>query len=478
MSEELKNGVCLLNDSFPPAIDGVANAVKNYARVINNGLGEAVVVTPEWPGYDDSVFDYPVIRYPSMDTRKMMGYVTGMPMTPRILRQLQEHPVRVLHAHCPTVSLILARELREVLNVPIVFTYHTKFDIDIRRALKGKLIQDSVIKAMVENISACDEVWVVSEGAGENLRSLGYKGDYIVMDNGVDIPRGRVSEEKIRETVAGYDLPEGVPVFLFVGRMLWYKGQRMILEALEGLKSQNVDFRMVFIGNGGNFEEIKELAHTLELDDKVFFTGAIHDRDAIRAWYCRSDAFLFPSTYDTNGLVVREAAACGVASVLVKNSCPSEGVTDNVNGFLISETTASLAVMLHELCLHPEKMKEVGENAKRDLYTSWDTAVERAYARYQVVIDKYHAGNYEHKKNFQSEMLKGVGELSETFNSFHSGIYGIGSDIRSNMNELRSDMRSNMEDIRSNVSEFGKDIKERLKENFKDFFDLFDGFYF
>lgn len=31
--------VCLLNDSFPPAIDGVANAVMNYARVIQGGPG-------------------------------------------------------------------------------------------------------------------------------------------------------------------------------------------------------------------------------------------------------------------------------------------------------------------------------------------------------------------------------------------------------------------------------------------------------
>ncbi len=463
MSEELKKGVCLLNDSFPPAIDGVANAVKNYARVINNGLGEAVVVTPEWPGYDDSGFDYPVLRYPSIDTRKMMGYVTGMPMTPKILRQLEDHPVSVLHAHCPTVSLVLARELREVLNVPIVFTYHTKFDIDIRRAVKTKAMQDSVIKAMVENISACDEVWVVSEGAGENLRSLGYKGEYIVMDNGVDIPRGRVSEEKIRETVKDYDLPENVPVFLFVGRMYWYKGQRMILEALEGLKSQNLDFRMVFIGNGGNFEEIKALSHELDLDDKVFFTGAIHDRDAIRAWYCRSDAFLFPSTYDTNGLVVREAAACGVPSVLVKNSCPSEGVTNDVNGFLISETSASLAVKLYQLCQHPEMMKEVGENAERDLYTSWDTAVERAFARYEKVIEKYNAGHCERRKNFQSEVLKGVGEMADTVNSFHSSMSGL---------------RANVSDLRTNVSGFGTDLKENIKENFKDFFDLFEDLYF
>ena len=44
MMDKLK--VCLINDSFPPAIDGVANAVVNYGRIINSGLGTASVVTP------------------------------------------------------------------------------------------------------------------------------------------------------------------------------------------------------------------------------------------------------------------------------------------------------------------------------------------------------------------------------------------------------------------------------------------------
>ena len=50
---------------------------------------------------------------------------------------------------------------------------------------------------MVRNIEACDEVWTVSHGAGENLRSLGFRGEYRVMENGVDFPRGRATEAEI-----------------------------------------------------------------------------------------------------------------------------------------------------------------------------------------------------------------------------------------------------------------------------------------
>ena len=56
--------VCLLNDSFPPIIDGVANAVVNYAEIIKANGGTSLVVTPDNPDADDSGFDFPVYRYP------------------------------------------------------------------------------------------------------------------------------------------------------------------------------------------------------------------------------------------------------------------------------------------------------------------------------------------------------------------------------------------------------------------------------
>ena len=56
--------VCLVNDSFPPAIDGVANAVVNYGTYIPQNGGETVVVTPFYPDADDTVFPFPVVRYP------------------------------------------------------------------------------------------------------------------------------------------------------------------------------------------------------------------------------------------------------------------------------------------------------------------------------------------------------------------------------------------------------------------------------
>ena len=406
--------ICLLNDSFPPLIDGVANAVKNYAQVITDSGEEAVVITPAHPESSDEAFPYPIIRYPSLDFRKITGgYMAGIPFSPDIARALQGKNVALLHAHCPIISTVLARELRQVVDAPLILTYHTKFDIDIANILKSKALRAGSIKALVQNISACDEVWTVSQGAAENLRSLGYEGECVVMPNGVDLPRGRVSQELIARATAGFDLPQGVPVFLFVGRMMWYKGLRITLDALAMLMARGLDFRMVFIGSGADYDEVVSYAEELGLGKKCFFTGAIQDRETLRCWYCRADLFLFPSSFDTNGLVVREAAACSLGSLLIAGSCAAEGITHGQNGLLMEENAESMAACLQELLSHPESMARIGENAGRELYISWQEAVQKAMERYQIVIDRYQSSGYPTHREPVDNLLKANGELME-----------------------------------------------------------------
>ena len=401
--------ICLINDSFPPVTDGVANAVVNYARAITQSGSTAVVATPAYPGADDSALGFPVVRYPSIDMTKLVGYHAGFPFSEKTVKTLMEYPFDLIHCHCPITSAVLARELRSRIHVPTVFTYHTKFDIDIANAIHAKLLQEGAKKILVENISAFDEVWTVSHGAGENLRSLGYTGDWRVMPNGVDFAKGRVEEETVRETCRDFDLPAGVPVFLFVGRMMWYKGLRITLDALKILKDAGHAFRMVFVGSGGDKDEVVAYSKELGLDDCVFFTSPKYDRTVIRAWYCRADLFLCPSTFDTNGLVVREAAACELASVLVRGSCAAEDITDGKNGFLIEENAASMAALLAKLCHEPEVLKRVGRQAQEEIYISWDDAVHRAQARYEVVIEAYRSGAYAEHRRFSDEYFRSLG---------------------------------------------------------------------
>ena len=390
--------ICLMNDSFPPTIDGVANAVVNYAKHITRSHGKCVVATPDYPGVTDD-YPFPVVRYPSLDTTQLTGYRAGNPLAPETIETLRRMDCNLIHSHCPVASTVLARALRDASDIPIVFTYHTKFDIDIAKAVRSKLVQQAAIDLLVANVSACDEVWVVSEGAGENLRSLGYQGDYLVMPNGVDLDRGEADPAAVQALSAEWNLPGGVPVFLFLGRMMWYKGLRIILDGLKRYRNAGHDFRMVFVGDGQDRTEVEAYANEIGLADVCRFTGAVHDRETVRAWYCRADLLLFPSTFDTNGLVVREAAACGLGSVLVRGSCAAEGVTDGRNGILIDENAESLAAVLSAEGMGIETFRAVGQNAMDELYLSWADSVAAAAERYQIVLERQQRGDLKIKQN-------------------------------------------------------------------------------
>ena len=161
--------ICLLNDSFPPIIDGVANVVMNYGRILTSELGAEVVVgTPRYPDAKYDGYPYKVIPYSSFDTSELVkGYRTGNPLAMREIMQMAEFGPDIIHTHCPASSTLMARILQNETGAPIVFTYHTKFDVDIARAVGDGFLKNETVKAMVKNIEACDEVWVVSEGAGE-----------------------------------------------------------------------------------------------------------------------------------------------------------------------------------------------------------------------------------------------------------------------------------------------------------------------
>lgn len=440
--------VCLMNDSFAPVVDGVANTVINYAKIINGGLGEATVVTPEYPGAEDN-YPFDVVRYRSVNlTEKICGYRAGYPFSSSTLDCLAEKEFDIIHSHCPFASTTMARVLREKTNVPIVLTYHTKFDIDIKRALKNDVMVNQAIKFVVGNISSCDEVWTVSRGAGDNLRSLGYEGEIYVMENGVDFPRGRADCDEVAALRGYYGISEDTALFLFVGRLLWYKGIRLILDALKIIGDRDADYRMMFVGDGADRREMEEYVQKLGLGDRCIFTGAVQDREDLRVYYTAGDLFLFPSEYDTNGIVVREAAACGVGSLLIRGSCAAEGITDGRTGIFCESDPEDIAKKLEFAISHRTEIHQIGERAMNEVYVSWEDSVKRAFARYPEVIERCASGRTgRREKPVQDEFFKMMDNITDSIQQFRS----IPVELKEVQLEANSKLHQTWHEIREKI---------------------------
>ncbi len=375
----------LFNDSFPPVIDGVAQTVKNYAIHLSKRDCDVTVVTPKYKKAVDD-YDFDVYRYPSIPTGNLIGYRVGVPFGPITRHELRQKQFDLMHIHSPFASSVLVGGVNRRSKVPTILTYHTKYDLDIAKRVPISSARKVAVNFVRHNVNAVDEVWVVTGGCIQALRDIGYEGECRVMENGTDFARGLASKQAMNALREAYGLREDVPTFLFVGRMMWYKNIKLILDALHLLREEGLSFRALMVGNGYDAPEIQKYSQDLGLADCVTFTGAIHDREQLRVFYSVSDLFLFPSTYDTSGIVVKEAAACDCPSLLVKDSCAAEGAVHNVSALLAEENARSCADAIAAACGKRGFLKDLGVCAGKTLYLSWEDAVERAYDRYREIL--------------------------------------------------------------------------------------------
>ena len=375
--------VGLFNESFPPVMDGVSVCVENYANWLQQMVGNVSVVRPKVPGTDYSGLPFEVLTYFSFPVPKRPPYVTGIAeVDPMFVSSLLKKRFKIIHSHGPFGAGSVGQRVARFQGIPLIATFHSKFRDDFSRVFP-KAIVDVIIKYIIDYFESADLVWVPQESVIDVIREYGYKGHVEVMDNGSDLvadyPEKYFVESRQHLGIGPEDF-----VLLFVGQHIWEKNTRLIIDSLA--RVADVPFRMYFVGTGYAEEEMKRMVSEYGLDSKVTFVGTVTDRDKLKEYYAASDLFLFPSLYDTQGLVVREAAALHSPSILAAGSPAGAAITDGVNGFLTANDADSMAGLLRELINDPERVRRVGLQASKTLVRSWRDCVEEALDRYNVLL--------------------------------------------------------------------------------------------
>lgn len=389
-NEEIKKVYGVFNDSFPPILDGVTLAVENYAHWLKSMGKETCVVTPWNPEGEEK--PYKVMRYFSLPIPSRRPYRYGYPkLDPFIWGRLRATNFRILHAHCPFSSGRLAVYAKKYHRVPLVGTFHSKYRTDLEHSLhRYPWLIKKIMNNVIDFFNACDEVWIPQADVESTVREYGFKGPLTVVENGNDFKSkvtGSLGEYK-KGCKERLSIGEDEIGLLFVGQHIMEKGVGVILEALRLLKGR-VNFRMNFIGTGYAQEEMKRQISSYGLSDRVSLNGIIRDRDRLSDYYGGSDLFLFPSFYDNAPLVVREAAAMGTPSVLLRGSTAAEVIREGKNGFLIENSAERMSELIEYLWGHREELREIGRGARESLVRSWQDVVEEVSDRYDILIKRY-----------------------------------------------------------------------------------------
>ena len=288
----------------------------------------------------------------------------------------------VVHVHSPFIAGQAGVSYAQKLGCPLVGTFHSKYYDDFIQITGIELLADVGVKYVVSFYEKCDEVWAVSASSADTLRSYGFDGPIQIMPNGTDIPP--LDEARVREVCDAFGLRDDVPVLLFVGQINWKKNLRCVLEGCARLERP---YRLVLAGQGPHEKDVRQLAESLGIADRTVFTGHIGDPGLLNALYRRANLFLFPSLYDTSGLVVREAAAMGTASVAVRGSSAAECIVEGDNGYLCEDDADDLARVVDGALADPEGLARVGQRARQTIPIPWSRLLDDVLARYQALID-------------------------------------------------------------------------------------------
>lgn len=159
---------------------------------------------------------------------------------------------------------------------------------------------------------------------------------------------------------------------LYVGRLVPFKGQGILLEALARLRGQGWDATLTLIGDGPSRGDLEEKAKALGIAAAVEFAGSV-GQDEIRTYFAAADLFCLPSFAEGVPVVLMEAMAMEVPVLTTWVMGISELVENGVEGILVrpgrpDELTEALA----RLAADPELRRTLGARGRRKVQAEFD----------------------------------------------------------------------------------------------------------
>lgn len=163
---------------------------------------------------------------------------------------------------------------------------------------------------------------------------------------------------------------------LSIGRMLHWKGFHLAIEAFARFEKDYPNSEYWLLGKGAELKNLKVLAESLNVGDKVHFFGHV-PRAEVFEKLSNTNVLVHPALHEAGGWICSEAMAAGKPIICLDCGGPAVQVTEN-EGFLIPPTTPEETIdaiykAMKKIKENPEIAIEMGESGrKRVLNFRWE----------------------------------------------------------------------------------------------------------
>ena len=385
--------ILMLTWEYPPRIvGGIARVVHDLSKRLIKDGHEVTVITykdGEMSEYenDKGVNVYRIDNY-IIHPNNFIDWI--MQMNFNMIAKANEliangEKFDVIHAHDWLVAYA-AKTLKQSYNIPLISTIHAT------EAGRNSGIHDEVQRYIN------DTEWLLTYESSEVIvnsnymkcelqRLFGLPFEKInVVPNGININNfnGIERDYEFRRQYA----MDNEKIILYVGRLVYEKGVQNLISAMPKILNGYNDSKLVIVGKGGMYDELKNQANAMEIANKVYFTGYLNSKQVQKMYKC-ADVAVFPSTYEPFGIVALEAMLAGVPAVVSDVGGLDEIINHGIDGMKSyagnSNSIADSVLALlydHKLCAN------ISKNAKSKVKEqfNWNKIAQDTHFIYEKAI--------------------------------------------------------------------------------------------
>jgi len=325
-----------------------------------------------------------------IDRKKLCGHLPEFAFHLERFILGEDTPYDIIYSHY-WLSGLAGAWMKYRFNIPLVHTYHTL--AFLKNRAMGGLEHTSRVGAEHDLVNDADKIISTSTEEKQSLvkNSKIYPGKIEIIYPGVNKELFCSSGDK--NVLSEIGSVEQDRILLYVGRIEPVKGLMSVIEALDILQKNHAPLfsrlKLVVVGGGDKTSDfvkneeiirIQDMIRKKRLEDKVIFLGSKKQFE-LKKYYSLADALIVPSLYESFGLVVLEALACGTPVLVSQIGKMRTIVKEGKNGFcFLPNSPDSLSECIKYFYANKGKLWPK-ENIRSDIINtfSWERTAEETY---------------------------------------------------------------------------------------------------
>lgn len=376
--------IAMFTETYLPNLDGVVRCIVTTKKKLEEKGHDVYIFTPgslsdKRNNKDKKVFYHIGSSFPPYPQYKIALFPYSA--QPRV----QKLGIDLIHTHGMATMGLGALQAKVFLGKPMIGTFHTLVTEAPYYLSPVKKLYPFIKKVSWSFIkwyfNQCGTTVAPSTSIKAELEKHGVK-NVVVNPGGVEPslfnPGNFDPEFKKRFGV------EGKKVILYQGRLAKEKNLHVALEVVRQLDDS---YRLLISGDGPYRKELQKLAQSKRLGSKAQFLGRV-DEKTLKQAYASSDCFIFPSTFETQGLVAAEAMASGIPVVGANSWGIPDVIEDGKTGFLAKPN--DVQDFKEKVVEAIERKEELGRNGLELVLKHFtvDVVTDRLVQHYEKLVKK------------------------------------------------------------------------------------------